>query len=124
MDIVCEGEGDDKQNFYLPGLYHLLGGSLKQEIPEKTSVWRTGLDITISDIIWIYNSDYKFSECDDFFWLAKYLRILSPSLNPHNSICIIIIIIYIGNYFSRVYRLVSSSSLEQKWVIFLYKSKW
>lgn len=30
MGIVCEGEGegDDKQHFYLPGLYCLLGGSL------------------------------------------------------------------------------------------------
>lgn len=32
MGIVCEGEGggegDDKQHFYLPGLYYLLGGSL------------------------------------------------------------------------------------------------
>ena len=28
MDIVCEGKGDDKQNFYLSGLYYFLGGSL------------------------------------------------------------------------------------------------
>lgn len=30
MGIVCEGEGEgnDKQHFYLPGLYYLLGGSL------------------------------------------------------------------------------------------------
>lgn len=53
----------------------------------------------------------------------KYLRILSPSWNPHNSKYINNIIIYIGNYYSREYRLMSSSSLEWKWVIFLYKSR-
>ena len=25
---VCEGEGGDKQNFYIPGLHNLLDGSL------------------------------------------------------------------------------------------------
>lgn len=118
---VCEGEGGDKQNFYIPGLHNLLDGSLWQEIPEKTSVWRVGW--RVSDIIRIYGSDYQTSGCDGSFWLAKIFEISFSFLNPHNSKYIINIIIYICNYYSREYRLMSSSSLECKWVIFLYKSR-
>lgn len=122
MDIVSEGEGeeDDKQNFCLPTCWVVL---CNRKYQKRTQCGGLGC-ILLFQISFESTIVIKFSECDDFFWLAEYLRILSPSLNPYSSICIIIIIIYIGNYFSRVYRLVSSSSLEQKWVIFLYKSWW